>query len=221
MPGKLRDACLRALEDLLRNLGAGLGMRLRRAYYRKRLRTCGKNLRVDCGVYLTNPQHISLGDDVLLDKGVIITAGPAGGGGRCTRTIENPHCTSAPGHVRIGHGAHLGIGTILQGHGGISIGDYFTSSSRCSIYSLSNDPYRCRNGTIGGSGTEVYYIASPVCIGRNVWLGLNTIVIGHTIHDDTFVRPNSVVTADVGPNEVVQGDPASVVRARFERGQPN
>ena len=117
----------------------------------------------------------------------------------------------------IGNDSHLSIGTIVQGHGGVAIGDQFGSSAGCFIYSLSNDPRRCRFGTVGGASNDVHYVETPVKIGRNVWLGLKVIVIGGTIHDDVFVKPNALVfVRDIAANQIAEGQPARAIGPRFQ-----
>jgi len=211
---KLTAPAFELLESVLRNIGSPVGILLRRAYYRVRLKSCGKKVCIDCGVFLTNPQYITLGDNVTLDKHVVITAGPAGHPER-TRTVRSSDCVAEPGYVIIGKHSHVGIGTIIQGHGGVVIGEDFTSSSHCTIYSLSNDPKACRHGTVGADGRPVYYVATPTYIGRNVWLGLKVIVVGHTIGDDVFVKACSVVSANLEANSICAGQPAARVGPRF------
>ena len=211
---KIRQALLELLECSLRNLGSSIGVYLRRLYFKRRLKACGRDLRIDCGVFLTNPEYITFGDSVVLDKHVIIIAGPAGNPNQ-TKRIANASCKVPAGEVKIGSKCHLGIGTIVQGHGGVTIGDFFTSSSRCMIYSFSNDPYRCRTGTVGGATNEVHYVETPVSIGHNVWLGLQSIVVGNTIGDNVFLKPNSVAAKDIDSNQVAEGQPARSIGSRF------
>ena len=211
---RIRSAVLELIDSALRHIGSVGGVYLRRVYYQRRLRACGRNLRIDCGVYITNPGFIEVGDNVILDKSVVITAGPAGDAAR-TRYVPNPDCQAKPGEVMIGSHAHLGIGTIVQGHGGVDIGDYFTTSSHCMIYSLSNDPRRCRSGTVGGASHEVHYIQAPVKIGDNVWLGLHSIMIGNTLGNDVFAKPYSLILMDITDNQIIMGQPARATGPRF------
>jgi acetyltransferase-like isoleucine patch superfamily enzyme len=61
--------------------------------------------------------------------------------------------------------------------------------------------------------------ASPVIIGRNVWLGNRAIVMrGVTIGDNSVVAAASVVTKDVPPNVLVGGSPARVLKSLVEGG---
>lgn len=54
-------------------------------------------------------------------------------------------------------------------------------------------------------------------IGNDVWIGMNaTIMPGVTIGDGAMVAAGSVVTKDVAPYMIVGGNPAKVIRPRFE-----
>ena len=53
----------------------------------------------------------------------------------------------------------------------------------------------------------------PVTIGRNVWIGMRCIILkGVTIGDSSIVGAGSVVTKDIGANEVWVGNPATYMR---------
>jgi acetyltransferase-like isoleucine patch superfamily enzyme len=202
------------VEDLIRPIGGPIGIWLRRFWYSRRLRGCGSNLNVGPGVYLDNPQYMSFGDWVCLDREVIITAGPAGRESH-TKLVTNPNCKAQPGEVIIGSRCHVAVGCLIQGHGGVSIGDDFTASARTMIYSLSNCPYGNRAGQVETAEHSVERVRTPVGIGRNVWLGLNVIVVGNTIGDDAFVHPFSLVTSDIPANVVAGGSPAAPKRQRL------
>jgi len=56
-----------------------------------------------------------------------------------------------------------------------------------------------------------------VTIGNDVWLGVNsTILSGVTIGDGAVIGLNAIVAKDVPPYAVVVGNPAKVVKKRFE-----
>jgi acetyltransferase-like isoleucine patch superfamily enzyme len=55
--------------------------------------------------------------------------------------------------------------------------------------------------------------ASPIRIGRNVWVGFDCVVLpGVTIGDGSVVGARSVVTENVPPYSVVAGNPARIIR---------
>lgn len=57
-----------------------------------------------------------------------------------------------------------------------------------------------------------------VTIGNDVWLGYGaTILSGVTIGDGVVVGANAVVTKDVPPYAIVAGNPARIVKYRFEQ----
>jgi acetyltransferase-like isoleucine patch superfamily enzyme len=198
------------IEDCIRNISGPLGLRLRRFWYGRRFKSCGRNLVIEPGVMISSPNFFICGDNVWIDRNVTLIAGPPRGGLRVD--VRGQPSDLAPGYISIGNDAHLGISTIVQGHGAVQIGDAFTASAGVKIYSLSNDPRSCRSGTVSNDASYILY---PVRIGRNVWLGLNSIVIGHHIEDDCFVKAGAVVTTDIPSNSVVDGSPARVVGSRF------
>ncbi|KTD03704.1 chloramphenicol acetyltransferase [Legionella geestiana] len=54
-------------------------------------------------------------------------------------------------------------------------------------------------------------------IGNDVWIGYDaTILPGVTIGDGAIIGSKSVVTKDVAPYEIVGGNPAQVIRKRFD-----
>lgn len=201
------------IETLLRNISGGLGRRFRYLYYKSRFRNCGQNIQIDEGVFFENPGNISLGSNVWIDKQCIFITG------KLKIPIENITKQINPesieeGALVIGDNVHLGIGTIIQAHGGVQIGDYFTCSPGCKIYSVSNDVKKCKHGTYGEG--EKHYIISPIKIEDNVWLGMNVLVLGGTIGKDSFVAANSQVVSDIHENSFAMGTPSEKIKNRFE-----
>lgn len=203
-----------AIEDLLRNVSGPIGIYLRRIYYRMRFKKFGKKVSIDVGVCFTNPHFISIGDNVWIDRQAVLIAGPPSKADG-HKSVPNPKCEVQPGEISIGGYSHIGIGTIIQGHAGVEIGEFFTTSARCSIYSLSNDPRQCSFGTVGNSEQGASYIATPIKIGRNVWLGLNCIVLGATIGDDCFAKPFSLLLGTYSNNQLLSGNPATGLGPRL------
>jgi len=57
---------------------------------------------------------------------------------------------------------------------------------------------------------------SRTCIGRDVWIGANSIVMtGVSIGDGSIVAAGSIVTKDIPPFSIVGGVPAKFIRKRF------
>ena len=200
------------IEDLIRNISGPLGIRLRRWYYSGKFEACGPNLVVDTGVHFVNSKDIHLGSNVWIDKNCILIAGKAQGN-KNVRKFREGEASITEGKIQIGDSSHIGISTVIQGHGGVKIGNLFTSSTGVTIYSLSNDPSKSKQGTLPGS--EAYYLLTPVVIGENVWLGLHCDVIGGLIHDNVFIKAHSIVQSEVEENSISGGQPAKFIKIRF------
>ncbi|GAA1724540.1 CatB-related O-acetyltransferase [Isoptericola hypogeus] len=58
--------------------------------------------------------------------------------------------------------------------------------------------------------------AGDTAVGNDVWIGREaTILPGVTIGDGAVIGAHAVVTKDVGPYEIVAGNPARTIRTRF------
>ena len=70
---------------------------------------------------------------------------------------------------------------------------------------------------LGGEGIKGHPATNgDVVIGNDVWLGNGaTIMSGVTIGDGAVVAARALVTRDVAPYDIVGGNPAKVIRARF------
>ncbi len=63
---------------------------------------------------------------------------------------------------------------------------------------------------------------AEIQIGNDVWVGSNSIIIdGVKIEDGAIIAAGSVVTKDVPPYAIVGGNPAKIIRFRFEENQIN
>jgi acetyltransferase-like isoleucine patch superfamily enzyme len=114
-----------------------LGDFLRNRFWRRRLRYCGKRVRIDVGAYFQNPQYISLDDDSWIDRNVVILAGPPSAD-RITYRKDNPDFTLDVGEVYIGKCCHIAPNCVLSGIGGLYIGKNSGVASNSTIYTFSH-----------------------------------------------------------------------------------
>jgi acetyltransferase-like isoleucine patch superfamily enzyme len=58
----------------------------------------------------------------------------------------------------------------------------------------------------------------PTIVGNDVWIGSHTIIFGGiTIGDGAVVAGGSIITKDVEPYSIVGGNPAKLIRYRFDQ----
>jgi acetyltransferase-like isoleucine patch superfamily enzyme len=162
------------------------------------------------GVYIDQPENVSLGNHVWLDKGVIIITGKSN-----RPNINRKGDTPYLGKLTIGDNVHVGIRSILQAHGGINIGDSFTCGSDSKIYTLSNDVSLSENGTHHADISKLFYKENSIEIGNNVWCGMNTIILAGPIGNNVFLQSNSVCYTSIEENSIVSGNPAKKIKQRF------
>jgi len=104
------------------------------------------------------------------------------------------------GEVKMGKNCWVGPFTILDGSGGLEIGDHCTFSAGVHVYT--HDSVRT---TLDDAPIE----RQPVKIGNRVYVGPHSVIArGVTIGDRVVVGANSLVLADVPSGTKVAGNPA-------------
>lgn len=194
------------------------GVKIRHLYYKYKFKSCGKNVIIDLGVIIDGAEHISVGDNVRIDKYCIISTGNKLIG-KITRR-KNHDFNENEGEVFIGNNIHICQSCILMGYGGVKINDNFVMSAGSKIYSLTNTAYDLEDRTKIIKlmpYTQAPFLCSPVVIGENVWLGLNTIIMPNvTIGSNSFLASNSLLMDKIEKNSYVCGQPAKKIRNRFD-----
>lgn len=139
--------------------------------------------------------------------------------GKCTSRLDNEWSVSKNATIRVGKhmcalgrcrflvrkGAKLKIGDevglntncIIACHESVSIGDGAEIGPNVCIYDHDHD-FRCEGGIRAGK-----YRTAPVTIGRNVWIGANSVILkGTTLGDNCVIAAGSVVRGNVPENTV-------------------
>lgn len=122
-----------------------------------------------------------------------------------------PFYTDFGKNISIGKDVFFNTGCSFQDRGGIHIGDGSLIGMNVNIATLNHGlDMKTRNTTY----------ASPVTIGKNVWIGSGaTILPGVTIGDRAVVAAGAVVTKNVPEGTVVAGVPAKVVKTIEEESE--
>jgi len=131
--------------------------------------------------------------------------------GRGTQISSFCKIKATDGPMTIGENVSVATGCFLSSStGGVEIGDYCMISP---------------NVTIIGNNYRYDKLDVPMClqeqtskgvfIGRDVWIGAGASILdGARIGNGVIITPNSVVSANIPDNAIVQGNPGKVI---FER----
>jgi acetyltransferase-like isoleucine patch superfamily enzyme len=115
------------------------------------------------------------------------------------------NCFVTGRNISIGDRTVLNRGCYLDGRGGLAIGRDVSVSPECYLVSLTHDPH--------DPGFRA--IPRPVEIGDRAWIGARAIILpGVRIGEGAVVGAGAVVTRDVGPFEIVAGNPARKIGER-------
>ncbi|MBV9121013.1 MAG: acyltransferase, partial [Chloroflexi bacterium] len=111
------------------------------------------------------------------------------------------------GDVKVGQHTWIGPFTLLDGSGGLEIGDYCSISSGVQIYSHDTVKWAV-------SGGVAAYERSPVKIGSCCYIGPQSIIgRGVTIGEHSVIGACSFVNRDVPPYTVAAGVPSRTIGA--------
>jgi maltose O-acetyltransferase len=113
--------------------------------------------------------------------------------------------------IAIGKTVSINTGAILDGRGGITIGDYVMIGPNVCITS-SNHIYKDKTIPTMFLG----HVKKPVKIEDEVWIGANATILGDvTIGKGAVVGAGAVVVKDVPENSIVGGVPAKEIGKRI------
>ena len=110
------------------------------------------------------------------------------------------------GMVRLGARVFVGPHVVIYGHGGVEVGDQSLLSMHVCIVSS--------NHAVPEIGTSIRSQPDelrPTRIGRDVWIGARSVVLGGvTIGDGCVIGAGSVVTKSLPAGAIAFGSPATI-----------
>jgi acetyltransferase-like isoleucine patch superfamily enzyme len=181
----------------------------------------GGSLRfVEPGTSIKFRRHLSIGNGSVIERGACLRCLSRDGivlGRRVTvgkyAIIE---CTGVLWQIgvglKIGDDSSIGDYAFLGCGGGIAIGDNVLMGQRVSFHSQ-NHNFEDVSSSIKSQGVR----SKGIVIGDDCWLGSGAIILdGVELGPGCVVAAGSVVTKPAGPNSILAGNPARVLRVRGE-----
>lgn len=115
-------------------------------------------------------------------------------------------CDGYDGTITIGDNCRIN-GASIHAESNIKIGNNCVIASGVSIIDSNGHEVCSTNRTCGRDKPK------PICIGNNVWIGLNVVVLkGSVIGDNCVVSVGSVVKGVFPNNSLISGNPAIIVK---------
>lgn len=109
------------------------------------------------------------------------------------------------GEVKVGSHTWIGPFTILDGTGGLEIGDFCSISTGVQIYTHDTVSWSITGGKMGPERL-------PTKIGSRCYIGANTVIAkGVTIGDGCVIGANSLVLKDIPAGKKAFGTPCRVI----------
>lgn len=203
------------ITSLFGPLPGGLGFLLRKKFYRRLFRSCGRGLILGRNVVIRHGKRIELRDGVTIDDNSLIDGRGAGVGGVVLEegVIINRNCMiqAKSGPIHFGPRTSIGCNSVIVSTAGVELGEAVLCAGGCYI---SAGAYHMddKDAAIMDQGA---YSKGPIRIGDRVWIGTGAIILdGVTIGAGAVIGAGSVVTKDIPENAIVAGVPAKVIRIR-------
>lgn len=134
-------------------------------------------------------------------------------GNECDYTLRvfPPFNTDCGRNIHFGKNVFVNSNCCFQDQGGIFIGDNTLIGHNVVLATLNHGllPTERKN-----------LIPKKIVIGKNVWIGSSSVILGGvTIGDNAVIGAGSVVTKDVPENMIAVGNPARVIKSIFDKGE--
>lgn len=159
--------------------------------WRNRQLTVGRQVKIDPRAFIARGGAVTLGDGAVVRAGAMLL--PSGG------------------FIRLGRLSSINHYAVLNGQGGVTIGDKVMIAAFASLFAA-NHNFDDVDVPIQEQGLNT---RGGIVIEDDVWIGTHAVILdGVTIGTGSVVGAGAVVTRTVPPFSVVAGVPARVIRQR-------
>lgn len=169
-------------------------------WYKKKLKSCGKNSFIGKNLDVFGGKRITIGNNTTINNNSSITAWETYFDQKFEPSITiGDNCS-------IGEGAHItAINSIKIGNGVLFGKNVLVSDNSHGDNMYTQPDIRPQLRTL--------YSKAPVIIEDNVWVGQNVCILpGVVIGRNSIVGANSVVNSNVPENTIVAGIPAKIIK---------
>ncbi len=215
------------ITSLLGGLPGALGIALRKAFYPRLFKGCGKGVIFGKGLVIRNAKNITLGQGVVLDDGVVIDGRGAGLEGVIIgdRTIigRDVMLQAKIGPVHIGPDCDIGSSSVVHSQGGTFIGKEVVLGGGAKI---SGGVFQIERGlpdAAGGPGPDdgqggrgqMRFTEGPIRIGDRCLIGMGCLFLDAVeVGEGAVIGAGSLVNKPLPAWSVAAGSPARVLRMR-------
>ncbi len=121
-------------------------------------------------------------------------------------TIEPPFTCDYGSNIFLGKGVYMNTNCVILDCNTVEIGDGALLGPNVQVYCASHP----LEPELRKQGRE---LALPVIIGKNAWIGGNTVVCpGTSIGEDSVIGPGSIVIKNIPSRVFAAGNPCKVIR---------
>ncbi len=153
--------------------------------------SCGANTFIDPDVVIDSPQHVRIGANCVIRKGVVLRA--------------------EGGEIVIGDHCVLNHYTVFHAKGGIYVGDWTIIAPHCGLYAQ-NHTFDSFDVPI----TKQPNVGRGIFLMGDNWLGAGAVLCDDvTLGKGAVIGANSTVTKSVPMACIAAGSPARVIRKRY------
>jgi acetyltransferase-like isoleucine patch superfamily enzyme len=180
----------------------------------KGIRTFRSGAYVSFSADLIQPGKISLGEGAVIEKNGRVYANRPGAKieiGDYTTIYPYALLKANGGTIRIGEGCSVNDYCVLDGVGGITIGDDVHIAAHV-VFVASEHDY----AKLGRLDFSLNMTGKGIVIENSVWIGAGAVILdGVRIGTGSVIGAGAVVTKDIPPDSIAVGVPARVIRKRI------